>query len=121
ASPTVLRAGSKTNVIPSLAEVEIDGRVLPGTTTVEFLAELQAVLGPEFELEVTNAWDPMVTSPRESSFLDCIHALMAEREPDAPLVPYLMPGFTDATAFTRMGARWYGFAPVKLPKGMKFA
>ena len=23
--------------------------------------------------------------------------------------------------FTQMGARWYGFAPVKLPKGMKFA
>ncbi|MBK6577882.1 MAG: M20/M25/M40 family metallo-hydrolase [Sandaracinaceae bacterium] len=121
ASPTVLRAGSKTNVIPSLAEVDIDGRVLPGTTTEEFLAELQAVLGPEFELEVTNAWNPMVTSPRESSFLDCIHAVMADREPDAPLVPYLMPGFTDATAFTSIGARWYGFAPVKLPKGMKFA
>lgn len=121
ASPTVLRAGNKTNVIPGLAEVDIDGRVLPGTTTEEFLAELQTVLGPEFELEVINAWNPMVTEPRESSFLDCIYAVMGDREPDAPLVPYLLPGFTDATAFTSLGARWYGFAPVKLPKDLKFA
>jgi acetylornithine deacetylase/succinyl-diaminopimelate desuccinylase-like protein len=121
ASPTVLRAGNKTNVIPGLAEVDIDGRVLPGTTTEEFLAELQTVLGSDFELEVINAWNPMVTEPRDSPLLDCIHALMAEREPDSPLVPYLLPGFTDATAFTSLGARWYGFAPVKLPKGMKFA
>ena len=121
ASPTVLRAGNKTNVIPGLAEVDIDGRILPGTTTEEFLAELQVVLGPEFELEVTNAWDPMVTEPRDSPFLDCIHEVMARREPDAPVIPYLLPGFTDATAFTSLGARWYGFAPVKLPPDIKFA
>jgi len=121
ASPTVVRAGNKTNVIPGLAEVEIDGRVLPGTTTEEFLAELQMVLGPEFELEVMNAWDPMVTEPRDSPFLDCIHQVMGRREPGVPVIPYMLPGFTDATAFTSLGARWYGFAPVKLPKGMKFA
>ena len=45
ASPTVVRAGNKTNVIPGLAEVEIDGRILPGQTQEDFLRELQAVLG----------------------------------------------------------------------------
>ena len=30
ASPTILRAGSKVNVIPGFAEAEIDGRTLPG-------------------------------------------------------------------------------------------
>jgi acetylornithine deacetylase/succinyl-diaminopimelate desuccinylase-like protein len=33
----------------------------------------------------------------------------------------MIPGFTDAKSFTRLGARWYGFAPVKLPPGMRFA
>ncbi|MBK6813847.1 MAG: hypothetical protein IPG81_34190 [Sandaracinaceae bacterium] len=77
---------------PSLAGVDIDGRVPAGTTAEEFLAELQAVLGPEFELGVTNAWNPVVTSPRRSSFLDCIHAVMADRKPETPLVPYLSAG-----------------------------
>ena len=38
ASPTVVRAGNKTNVIPGIAEVEIDGRTLPGQTEEDFLA-----------------------------------------------------------------------------------
>ena len=39
------------------------------------------------------------------------------------MVPYLVPGFTDAKYFTTLGAKWYGFAPVKIPaeSGMRFA
>jgi acetylornithine deacetylase/succinyl-diaminopimelate desuccinylase-like protein len=29
----------------------------------------------------------------------------------------MIPGFTDAKYFTRTGARWYGFSPVKIEKG----
>src|SRR5690606_11804258 len=45
-SPTVLRAGAKTNVIPGRAEAELDGRTLPGQTTESFLRELEQVAGP---------------------------------------------------------------------------
>ncbi|MEZ4264937.1 MAG: M20/M25/M40 family metallo-hydrolase [Myxococcota bacterium] len=121
ASPTVLRAGDKTNVIPGVAEVQIDGRTLPGQTTEDFLAELRAVLGPEVELEVMRELPPVVTEPRESGLWDTIHEVLREREPGAAIVPYLLPGFTDAKAFTQLGARWYGFAPVKMPQGMRFA
>ena len=43
--------------------------------------------------------------------------------PDAIVVPYMIPGFTDAKYFSQMGARWYGFSPVKIEKGsgIKFA
>ena len=41
ASPTVVRAGNKINVIPDRAEVEIDGRTLPGQTDEDFLRELR--------------------------------------------------------------------------------
>jgi acetylornithine deacetylase/succinyl-diaminopimelate desuccinylase-like protein len=121
ASPTVLRAGDKTNVIPGVAEVHIDGRTLPGQTTADFLRELKEVLGPEVELDVMRELPPVVTEPRESGLWDTIHEVLREREPDAAIVPYLLPGFTDAKAFTQLGARWYGFAPVKMPPGMRFA
>ena len=29
----------------------------------------------------------------------------------------MIPGFTDAKYFTQMGARWYGFSPVKIEQG----
>lgn len=121
ASPTVFRAGNKTNVIPGLAEVEIDGRILPGQTQEDFLRELQAVLGHECELEVMHSLPPVVTSPKESALYDTMLSVMGEREPETPVVPYMLPGFTDAKGFTRLGARWYGFAPVKLPPEIRFA
>jgi len=121
ASPTVLRAGQKTNVIPGFAEAEIDGRLLPGQSEADFLRELQTVLGDDIKLEVMWSLPPVVTEPRESVLLDTILSVMGETEPDAPVVPYLLPGFTDAKAFSLLGTRWYGFAPVKMPKHIRFA
>jgi acetylornithine deacetylase/succinyl-diaminopimelate desuccinylase-like protein len=123
ASPTVVRAGNKTNVIPGVAEVEIDGRTLPGQSTEDFLRELRAVLGDDVELEVMKAAPPTVTEPIASPLYDVIARQVVAREPDATVVPYMIPGFTDAKYFTQLGARWYGFSPVKIDKasGIKFA
>jgi acetylornithine deacetylase/succinyl-diaminopimelate desuccinylase-like protein len=123
ASPTVLRAGNKINVIPDRAEVEIDGRTLPGQSVDDFLRELGAILGPEVELEVIRSAEPVVTEPFESPLYDVICREITRREPDAVVVPYMIPGFTDAKSFTRAGARWYGFSPVKIERdsGIRFA
>ncbi len=123
ASPTVVRAGNKTNVIPGVAEVEIDGRTLPGQTDEDFLRELRAVLGPDVELEIIRSAPATVTEPVASPLYDLIAREIVRREPDAVVVPYMIPGFTDAKHFTRLGARWYGFSPVKIEKdaGIRFA
>jgi len=121
AAPTVLRAGNKTNVIPGFAEAEIDGRILPGQTRDDFMRELGDVLGEGIELEVMHSLPPVVTEPKESSLYSLIHQVMSERAPDAPLVPFILQGFTDAKAFTSIGAKWYGFAPVRLPTTLRFA
>jgi acetylornithine deacetylase/succinyl-diaminopimelate desuccinylase-like protein len=117
ASPTVVRAGNKTNVIPGVAEVEIDGRTLPGQTDEDFVRELRAVLGPDVELEIIRSAPPTVTEPAASPLYDLIAREIVQREPEAVVVPYMIPGFTDAKQFTRLGARWYGFSPVKIEKG----
>lgn len=121
ASPTILRAGNKTNVIPGVAEAEIDARILPGQTEEDVLREIREVLGPGVELDVFHSFAPTVTQPKESALYSAIHDVMAERAPGDPVVPFVLTAFTDATAFTRLGARWYGFAPVRLPPGMRFA
>jgi acetylornithine deacetylase/succinyl-diaminopimelate desuccinylase-like protein len=121
ASPTVLRAGNKTNVIPGVAEAEIDGRILPGQSREDFMRELGDVLGAGIALEIMHSLPPVVTEPKESSLYSLIHEVMSERAPDSPIVPFIMQGFTDAKAFTSIGAKWYGFAPVKLPPSLRFA
>jgi acetylornithine deacetylase/succinyl-diaminopimelate desuccinylase-like protein len=117
AAATVVRAGAKTNVIPGVAEFEIDGRTLPGQTDEDLLRELRAVLGADVELEIMKSAPPVVTEPIASPVFDTIKRQVESREPGAVVVPYLIPGFTDAKYFTQMGARWYGFSPVKIEKG----
>jgi acetylornithine deacetylase/succinyl-diaminopimelate desuccinylase-like protein len=117
ASATVVRAGAKTNVIPGLAEFEIDGRTLPGQTDADLMGELRAILGPGVELEILKSAPPTITEPIASPLFDIIRAEVEHREPDARVIPYMIPGFTDAKYFTQMGARWYGFSPVKIEKG----
>jgi acetylornithine deacetylase/succinyl-diaminopimelate desuccinylase-like protein len=123
ASATIVRAGNKINVIPGVAEFEIDGRTLPGQTEHDLLRELRAVLGDGVELEILDAAPPVVTEPVESPVYDAIVHAVAVHQPEAVVVPYLLPGFTDAKFFTQTGARWYGFSPVKLERGtgLKFA
>lgn len=123
AAATVVRAGAKTNVIPGVAEFEIDGRTLPGQTDEDLLRELRAVLGPDVELEIIKSAPPVVTEPFESHVFESIRRQINAREPDAVVIPYMIPGFTDAKYFSQTGARWYGFSPVKIEKGsgIKFA
>ena len=120
AATTVLNAGGKVNVIPREATAEIDGRYLPGVTREQFLAEVQKVIGPRFAIEHIEGGPP-TEMPFESPVLDAIRTVMAKHLPAAKVVPYLMPGMTDAKHYARAGIATYGFAPVSLKKDEPFA
>jgi len=112
ASPTVVRAGSKVNVIPGRASVDLDGRTLPGQSEGEFLAELREALGGDPELEVLRSMPPVEATSRTPLF-DLLDATVRRHDPTGHPLPYLIPGFTDAKAYARLGTTCYGFAPVK--------
>lgn len=57
ATPTMLKAGAQKNVIPGGAQATIDGRTLPGQTQEQFLAEVRAVIGEGFDIDVFT-WRP---------------------------------------------------------------
>ncbi len=119
-SPTILRAGEKTNVIPSEAVIEVDGRTLPGQSQEDFLAEVRAAIGDGYEIEVTNYGDPMEV-PYDDPFVDLVRDLMKRRRPDADVIPFVLPGFTDAKHFRRLGTKTYGFAPLLLPPDASYS
>lgn len=115
ATPTVVRGGTKVNVIPSRASVEIDGRTLPGQTANSFLAELRAALGPEgedAELEVLSDIAPLVVDHGTPLFAH-LGAVLRRHDPLGIPLPFMIPGFTDAKAYARLGTKCYGFAPVR--------
>jgi acetylornithine deacetylase/succinyl-diaminopimelate desuccinylase-like protein len=112
ASPTVLRAGSKVNVIPGRASVDIDGRTLPGQTESTFLSELREVLGGEPHLDILRALPP-VEAPSTTPMFDHLAKTLVRHDPTGVPLPYLIPGFTDAKAYARLGTHCYGFSPVR--------
>lgn len=119
-SPTMMRAGAKVNVIPSKAELEVDGRILPGETVESFIAEVKRALKGELELELTEHWNPTVTDT-DNSFYRLLCDSLQKHDPQAIPLPYLNPGFSDSAHYARLGIKCYGFAPVKLPPDMSFA
>lgn len=119
-SPTVFRAGDKTNVIPSEATLELDGRILPGQTKESFIDEIKQVIGDGFEIEIINEAAP-VEVPFDDPFVDTVREVMKTAAPEAIVIPFLMPGYTDAKNFNSLGAITYGFAPLLLPEDLPYS
>jgi acetylornithine deacetylase/succinyl-diaminopimelate desuccinylase-like protein len=115
AVPTVLRAGSKINVVPGRAEAEVDGRSLPGQTTADLVAEVRRLIDdPGVEIEVVREMPPLEETP-ETELFRLLQTSLEEAHPGCTVVPYLMPGFTDAKSWSKLGIRSYGFQPVRFP------
>jgi acetylornithine deacetylase/succinyl-diaminopimelate desuccinylase-like protein len=119
ASPTVLSGGRKVNVIPSSASVLVDGRMLPGQTVDDFLAEVQRVVGSDLRVRVLEQHEGQVFRT-DTPLFDAIARTIQTHHPGARAVPFMIPGFTDSHAYAKLGAICYGFAPVKMPKGMSY-
>ena len=119
ANPTMLDAGYKANVIPSTAEAVVDCRVLPGRQ-VAFEREVDELLGPD----VTREWVlnlPPVETTFDGDLVGAMDAAIRREDPGARTVPYMLFGGTDAKAFSQLGMRCFGFAPLRLPPDLDFA
>jgi acetylornithine deacetylase/succinyl-diaminopimelate desuccinylase-like protein len=117
ATPTVLRAGGKTNVIPGSAEAELDGRIAVGSTEQELLAELRRLAGRWVDLEVLGTSFPPTLASPDTDLFRILTEVVADHHPGAVAVPSVTPGFTDAKFWSRLGTSCYGFAPVQLEPG----
>jgi len=119
ANPTVIHAGGKTNVIPSEATLEVDGRLLPGFTSADFIKEVRALIGDEPEIEVIHELTP-TEAPADDPIMEVMREVIGRRDPGAVVLPNLVTGFTDATHWKKLGMKCYGFSPLKLPADLSF-
>jgi acetylornithine deacetylase/succinyl-diaminopimelate desuccinylase-like protein len=116
ATPTVLRAGGKTNVIPGRAEAELDCRIAVGSTEQQLLEELARLAGRWVELEVVApSYPPTVASP-DTDLYRILTDVVTDHHPGAIALPSVTPGFTDAKFWSQLGTTCYGFAPVRLER-----
>jgi acetylornithine deacetylase/succinyl-diaminopimelate desuccinylase-like protein len=110
-APTILHAGTKVNVIPDRAELQVDIRGLPGWELPDVEAMLQQAMG-DLAGDVEITWhyaDPASSSPIDTPLWDVLEAVARRRYPEARCIPFFTGGATDARFFRRLGTVAYGF------------
>jgi len=111
-SPNVAAAGSKTNIIPSAAELTLDCRLLPGQTKETVYQELRRA-GLDLssvEIEELESDEPS-WSPTDTELYRAIEEALHELAPGVPVLPLLVPGMSDSRFVRQLGGIAYGFQP----------
>jgi acetylornithine deacetylase/succinyl-diaminopimelate desuccinylase-like protein len=113
-SLTVLKAGYKTNVIPAEATAELDCRLLPGMDHQKFIAEIKKTIDdPTISIDLLE-WQFTGASSYDTELFTAIKKVAAQETPGAPVVPVIVPWFTDSHWFRDIGITSYGFEPFKI-------
>ena len=110
-APTVVRGGTKINMIPDRVEVEVDIRSLPGWDGADVRDMLDDVLDDLADhVEVTfRSEEQATTSPIDTPLWDALRRASQLFYPGALTIPFLTAGATDARYARSLGAVAYGF------------
>jgi acetylornithine deacetylase/succinyl-diaminopimelate desuccinylase-like protein len=110
-SPTMLEAGVKINVIPNIAQAQLDVRRLPTETMEEIYARFRAIIDDP-AVTVENAGGQQLPSTEPSGLTTPLYVAMQKvleaEHPKARTVPLLMRGATDGALLRAKGVAIYG-------------
>jgi len=114
--PTMIKAGSKENIIPDECEAVIDCRLLPRQDMNYLLEQLKRAVGTDIGFQIEPIQQSKGTeSPYRTEFFKTIEKVMSELDPGSTCVPYMITGGTDSRYFREtFGTIAYGFQPIKL-------
>ncbi len=117
-SVTGIRASDKVNVIPREVTVEIDGRLLPGCSAPDLVAEVEERLqGIPHRLEVMRTEPPGNGTSPDLAGYEVLAGLLRELDPEGIPIPSVVAGFTDGCQFSKLGLQNYGCLPARFPTG----
>ena len=113
-APTMIEASHQRNVIPALCEVEVDCRLLPGTTPSDVEPLIRSTLGDgNYELEFLREAGG-TRSALDTPLWSAVESFVGELEPGARVAPMACVGFTDSHYLREAyGTVAYGFFPMR--------
>ena len=99
------------NVVPSEVYALIDCRILPGVKVDDMVAEIQEIVGPEFELRILHAREGNLSDWDDPLYEAIVRQISAEGHVAGPVISV---GFTDSIYLRPLGVKAYGFVPFEL-------
>lgn len=118
---TIVRGGTKENVVPESVSLTLDCRLLPGQTPEDVIAELEAAVGDVAEhvtFEVIR-YEAGPSAP-DMGFVETLGGVIEAADPDGRAIPLLLPAVTDGRHLAKLGIQSYGFTPMNLPDDFAF-
>ncbi|MFE7560160.1 M20/M25/M40 family metallo-hydrolase [Kitasatospora sp. NPDC057500] len=115
---TMFNGGYKANVVPERAGAVLDVRCLPGHRDA-VLDRIRGLAGPGVRVDVETDL-PALENPFDGDLVGRIAETLRRHDPDAEVLPYLLPAGTDNKPLSRLGIRGFGFAPLRLPADLDF-
>jgi carboxypeptidase PM20D1 len=111
---TVIQGGIKENVLPAEARALVNGRMLPGDTSVDLLNHIRKSVNDE-AVQITmvekSTWEASPVSPVASSIYQSLSQTIRQVFPSVVVAPYLVAGATDSRRYTKLSPNVYRFSP----------
>ncbi len=111
--PTILKAGTRSNVIPVEAECVINCRLLPDQQIESLIAELGELTGCDpgsFSADPPSPYDGPAT-PHDTPEFRALEEISTKLWPACATVPYMAPAASDARYLRSRGVSVYGVFP----------
>jgi len=119
AAVTMIKGGTKDNVLPQEAEAKVNIRLLPGETQETAITAIRKIIRDKrISIEIFGvAENPPPISDSKSKGFAILEQTIKELFPQAIVFPYLLVGMTDSRHYSRISDSVFRFWPIR--GGMK--
>ena len=112
---TMIRGGTKDNVLPQEASATVNLRLLPGESCESAMSRMRKVIKDRrVTLRISGlAENPTTTANLDSPGFNILERTIGELFPEAVVAPYLVIGMTDSRYYGRISDSVFRFCPVR--------
>lgn len=118
--PTIVQAGIKDNVIPTVARATFNSRILPGQTSDEIVQFIKEAVNDErvvIKKQTISLMEPSSFTPHTHPAFLHIENIIRKSVPKVVVSPFLMIGATDSRYFRSFSDAVLNFSAVQDVKG----
>jgi acetylornithine deacetylase/succinyl-diaminopimelate desuccinylase-like protein len=105
---TMLDGGHAPNALPQLARATVNCRIMPGVSPDSIRDELQRIAGDQVEVARLDDYPASLDSPLRPDILRAYTDSVRVNVPNAPVMPEMSAGASDARPFREQGIPIYG-------------
>lgn len=109
--PTILQAGVKDNVVPTIAIATLNARLWPGDTIEMLLAHIRAVADHDITITLKSGTNPLPLSTTSSPGFAAVQAAIAKVTPTIPVTAGVISSTADARHMMQLTDAVYYFMP----------